>query len=740
MTLMKLNSPLQRLRAGAGLIAFGSLASLQAAPTQVLTETRYPEFAKGELRQVALDHEGVLRPAPALSAGIDLGAAVAWTAVADGAGGQYIALGPEGRVVRLGADGELAPVHRFSEGLVRALAVDAEGFLFVGTSVPGRVYRINADGRAELWHDAAETYVWDLLPDAEGGLLVATGLPGKVYRLPPGHRPGTTPEAWWTTPGGHATSLVRAADGTVLAGTSGDGLLVRLEGAGSAKVLWATEGAEVRAIWPAADGTVVFATFPPAAASASGGTGSSPAASAAAAAAAAAAASTAGATTASATPGGSVTVGEPVSAPAGGLLLRWTTDGFVRPFWTPPKGGIFSILPATGGGYLVGTNDSGRLYRVQEDATWTLLQQAPQGSEVSRLRPDPDGGAGVLTSHPARWYRLGEAPSAEARFTSSALDARQPARWASLQVEAEDGSPAVVGVQVRTGHTTRPGETWSEWRDAEAAEAGRWVVAGEPARYLQYALNLTEPTATVRRVRAFARTANQMPLIAGVRVLPYAFEQQRSPAQAPSVDIRRLLEERQIENLVRDPNSARLQFRNTPADGVITVAWRALDPDGDELRFRVSLRPEPAGEWLVVADDLTEPVATLTTRGLQEGLYRIRVEASDRVDNEPAEALVANRDSEPFMIDLTPPELVVAAMGARRWRVTASDTHSLLRRAWMQVDGGPEVRLRPEDGVFDQRQEAFIVEGERWPAEARSVMVFVEDEAGRIGLAAWALP
>lgn len=735
-----LNVPRLQTLGLAALIAAAGVMPAAAAPTQVLTESQVAEFANGELRQVALDQEGVLRPARELGEPVDLGAALAWTAVGDGAGGHYVALGSEARVIRLTAEGKVEPVHAFSEGLVRALAVDAAGFLYVGTSIPGRVYRVNAEGRAEIWHDAAESYIWDLLADADGGLLVATGAPGKVYRLPPGHRAGGEVEAWWSAPGGHVTSLVRAPDGAILAGTSGDGLLVRLEAADKARILWATEGAEVRAILPDVDGSIMFATFPPSAATSPTPTSAQQAA----ANAQANRQQSPGASTAGASPqqpqAGTVTIGEPMTTtPAGSMLLRWTADGFVRPVWAPTKGGIFSLAVAGEGRTFVGTNDSGRLFEVRADGTWSLIQQTPQGTEISRLLQVGEGGVALLTSHPARWYPLGASPAAEAVYTSSSLDARQPARWASLQVDAEDGGPAAVAAKVRTGHTNRPGPTWSDWREATPAEAGRWEVGGDPARFLQYQLTFSDPAASVRRVRAFARTANQAPVIAAVRVLPHAFEPMRPQASPPTFDLRRLLDERQVENLVRDPNAARQQFRHAPADGMITVAWRAGDPDGDDLRFRVSLRPEPAGEWLVVADDLAEPSITVSTRGLREGLYRARVEASDAVDNDPADALTTSRDSEPFTIDLTPPELNVESAGERRWRVTATDAHSLIRRAWYQVDGGTEVRLRPEDGVFDQRRETFLVDGTRWPVGAQTVIVAVEDEAGRTAVAAWSL-
>src|SRR5207245_2952943 len=102
------------------------------------------------------------------------------------------------------------------------------------------------------------------------------------------------------------------------------------------------------------------------------------------------------------------------------------------------------------------------------------------------------------------------------------------------------------------------------------------------------------------------------------------------------------------------------------ARGVRAVQWKAGDPNGDPLRYRVEVGSSLEGPWVRLADDLDVPSFTWDTHTLPDGIYRVRVTASDLPGNAVGEDKSATGLSEPFFVDNTPPE-------GNEFRVTAGN-------------------------------------------------------------------
>src|SRR5207245_1191036 len=107
------------------------------------------------------------------------------------------------------------------------------------------------------------------------------------------------------------------------------------------------------------------------------------------------------------------------------------------------------------------------------------------------------------------------------------------------------------------------------------------------------------------------------------------------------------------------------QLRDLPmfARGLRTITWKASDPNGDALRYRVDVRREGQSEWVKIGSDLDAVAFTWDTSPLPDGRYRVRVTASDAASNPIGEERSDELASAPFTIDNTPP--VVEALDAR---------------------------------------------------------------------------
>ncbi|HEY6865791.1 MAG TPA: hypothetical protein VI792_00955, partial [Candidatus Eisenbacteria bacterium] len=147
------------------------------------------------------------------------------------------------------------------------------------------------------------------------------------------------------------------------------------------------------------------------------------------------------------------------------------------------------------------------------------------------------------------------------------------------------------------------------------------------------------------------------------------------------------------------------------ARGLRTVQWRATDPNGDPLRYRVEARLEGGTTWFKVADDLDAPTLTWDTNAIPDGRYRLRVIATDEDANALGEGLTDQAVSPPFTVDNTPP--VVTAFTARgvgraiEFDGRAEDATSTLSRVEVAVDSGDWRVVTPEGGLADRRALSF---------------------------------
>ncbi len=147
------------------------------------------------------------------------------------------------------------------------------------------------------------------------------------------------------------------------------------------------------------------------------------------------------------------------------------------------------------------------------------------------------------------------------------------------------------------------------------------------------------------------------------------------------------------------------------------VSWKTDNADGDALRFRLAARREGQTVWreLLRSDEvLTKPEYEWDTSAMPEGLYKVRVEASDEPANPPADVQTHRLESPPVRVDNTPPVitgLAVTGGGAGNVnvrKITAHVTDGLgpIVRVEMAIDGHLEWHpLGAADGLFDTADE-----------------------------------
>jgi len=97
------------------------------------------------------------------------------------------------------------------------------------------------------------------------------------------------------------------------------------------------------------------------------------------------------------------------------------------------------------------------------------------------------------------------------------------------------------------------------------------------------------------------------------------------------------------------------------------------------------------------------------TSAVPDGYYRIRVSASDELDNPRPLALETRDESEPFLVDNRPPELLEMRADAQRITGVARDAQGPISRLEYAVDGLEWRLARADDDLVDTREERFSI-------------------------------
>lgn len=696
------------------LVAGAALAAAAgAAPVKIFRAQNAADFGKGEPDGVAIDASGVLRLAPRAVEVAALEEPFA-LALAPWGDGWAVGTGNEGRVLRIDGDGEVTTLFDAEETEVFALWPESEERLLVGTSPDGKVYGLGRDGVATELLDPDGAYVWALARSADGALWAATGSPGRLYR----QAGDGEAEVVWEGGAHHVRTLLAEADGSMLFGTAGDGRVLRWKD-GSLRTLFDSELTEVVALARAANGDLWIAllsseasfvdlTPRPAASTSSSEDGE---------------------------PKPVVTVDEGfiVGSRAAGSrgprseLWRRLPSGAMERAWSSTDETIFD-LRVDGDRLWFGTGLDGRLYLLEGGRARVVKRF--DAKQIVALAPGA-GGPVALTTNGAALWRFDGGREAAGTYTGPALDAGQLARFGVFRWSGDLPSGATLRASFRSGFSSEPDETWSDWTEPAAGEEVP-LTGVEPGRFVQYRLELEGGRGDGPRVVATElsyRQENLRPEIEsfgaldpGQILVPAGFnpvDQLFEPASPNRDGIFETL----TPTAPRDERTKAVYKK-----GWRTLRWSASDPNGDELSFRLEVRPEGDAEgWLELADDVSGTSWAFDATALPDGLYRFRVSATDEPGQGPSgSGLVATRESDAVTIDHTPPALGVVERDGGALRARVHDAASPIRSAEFSIDGAKWEDARVEDGLLDGRAEVVVVDG---VAAARLVLLRLTDAA-----------
>lgn len=716
-----------RIRSSAVLPVVALFLSVGAARPALATQVRIFEtqsqagFLAGTLEGVSVDSLGRMELAPKAERVTPIAEPFLLSAAVH-PDGWVVGTGNAGKVVRVDRKGEATELFTAPEPEVFAVWTDPDGTVFAGSSPRGKVYRITRgkDGKwtGEAFFDPGETYIWALGRGTDGSLLVATGTQGKLFRV----NAAGKGEVLYDSEDTHVRSLESLPGGDVLIGTAGEGLILRVGRDGQARTLYDANEPEVVGLTVAPDGTCYAAVVSSEASLVDLSKDQAAAAK-------------------PEEPTVTVTVveeGAP-AAPAGtrrpgatgprSQILSLSPAGVVESLWSFPEETAYDVLWQKDQLW-VATGLEGKLYR-WADSQMLLEKDVDERQVVALLPGDP--GPAFATTNAAAVYRITAGTETSGTYTSAALDAGQVSRFGTFHWRGEAPSRDAVRFSFRSGVSAEPDRTWSPWTEPRSSEGQEISLDGVPrGRYVQWRAELRGGQGRSPRIwgaELSFRQENMKPRIdqltalePGQILVPANFNpsnQVYEPASPNREGIFTTLNAASEDDGGRTKPLWRRGFR--------TLRWTASDPNQDQLLYELSFRPygengdaaAASGNWMTVAKDLKEDWYSFDATVLPDGVYRFRVRATDRPANEPESALVAERISDPVVIDHAPPQLGQVKREQGRVRVEVRDTASPLREAVYSVDAQEWKPVEAADGLLDGRAETLLIEPETESGEAK---------------------
>ena len=702
-------------RVGLTLLAVALPLLLLAAQPQFWKLEGARDFLDGTTEGISVDSEGRVRLSPASSVVHDPESPYVWCLTRDKKGALYAGTGNDGKVFRI-ESGKASLFFDAAELEVHALAVGPDGRLYVATSPDGKIYAVDANGAGTTFYDPADKYIWALAFDPAGNLLVATGADGKIYRV---DKKGSATVVF-TSPDTHVISLATDDKGDIYAGSSPSGIVYRIDAASKAFVLLDSPYREVKGLAVGPDGVVYAAVIDgkeegPRPAPALPTPPPQPSAGASADVTVTETFSLTPVTTGGA-PGSSRPGDFARSAATKGAVLRLLPTGEVESLWSSSEDIPHSIL-RTDEGVLVGTGNKGKIYRIKDERTWSMVASFPS-DQVTALYQGAAGAVFLATSNPGKIYALEGRPGTHGTFTSKVKDTETVSGWGRLRWEATVPAGTEIQVETRSGNTGAPDATWTEWSRPYAHKDGD-PVTSERARFLQVRAALSGKdgaTPILESVSAAYLQRNLRPQVASITVHPPGEVFQKPIGVGGEMEILGLDAGETTEprpGALPRPAAASITSysRKLYQKGVQTFSWRAEDPNGDTLVYDVYYRAAHDERFRALRKGLTDAVIAWDTSTVPNGRYVLKVVARDTPGNPEALALSGEKESAPFDVDNTPPTVTASLVPGKPERVRAlvKDDSSIIRKAEYSVDGGRWREVHPTDGIDDALEESYEI-------------------------------
>lgn len=710
------------------LIVLAAAAALAVVP-QKWTFRLFDDFLRGKFDGVSLGSDGKLTLSPREDRieGPTEDFYLSFLMTPEGIG--YLGTGHGGKIFRIAKDGKTELLAQVPEMDVTCLAMDKKDVLYAGTSPNGKIYKVAAQGKSSEFFDPSEKYIWSLQFLEDGGLLAAVGENGGIYEIDPQGMGRMIFKAQEN----HILCLRLDKNRDIIAGSGGNGVVYRIARGGKAAAIFESPYEEVRSlvfdldgnVYAAAGGSSSRARKEDIPVSAAGrDTDVVISISARPVAPSAQAVPSAGAARAA------------TSVPAArepGALYRIAPDGIAARLWSSSEEMIYSLYwnEAEKRIYF-GTGPKGRLVALDKDEKSSLVLQK-NSEQIFDLQP-VGVRTYVLSNNPVQLSVFYPEQRLSGEYIGPVLDARILSTWGKLSWDADLPEGALIQFQTRSGNSYEPSPSWSDWSPPYQQKEGEQVLSPK-ARYLQFRALFKavsgKQSPVLSKAAVFYLQANVAPSFSRLETLAPNEVYLKLPDQE---EIIQGLEKRAPEAGKKDEGLRFGMPKKVERKGHQTIQWDADDENADRLLYAISIRQEGEKVWRVLEDGWTESLFTFATTNFPDGVYFLKVAASDVASNPPSLGKTAEKVSQALVIDNSPPQVknVQAVRTGQELQMSfsAEDVFSPIKEVRYLVRPDDWRVVYPEDGICDSKRESFKFKVALDPRSDAMITILVKDAVG----------
>lgn len=632
----------------------------------------------------------------------------------------YIGTGHKGAVYRIGASGEPELYFKSPEMDVYCLAEGPDGSLYAGTSPNGKIYKITEKGNGNEFFNPHEKYIWDLMFTDEGSLLAAVGEDGGIYEVSPNGEGVKV----FDSEENHILCMKWISEGSFIAGSGGAGLLYKISKEKKASVMFESPYEEVRSLAIDDEGHIFIGA---------GGKAEKPEDN------DLSSALSTQVTDVSITVSSSESAARKISTSDGdqpSALYKVNKDRKVKQVWKSDKDMIYSVCwDDLKKRIIFGTGRRGRLYTLDKNEKISLLFQK-DSEQVYTLFPF-ERELYTLSNNPSELSVVQPEQRYNGEYTSRVFDAKLMSSWGNIEWEGSLPSGTVIQLQTRTGNSSQPSSTWSNWSPPYKKENGEQILNPD-ARYLQFKIlfktNSGNVSPSVQKAVIFYVQHNKAPNIEKISILP-----------PNTVFIEPPGGEEKIWGLVSDSledknNKKSLAgAKKVQRKGYQTLIWEAADPNNDILVYSISIKETEDENWRILKEKWTEEIFTFDTLSLPDGEYLIKVKASDIPSNPRERCLEHEKTSPSLIIDNSMPTIrnfqAVRSGSKLEVQFSVQDDYSRIKKVRFFIREIGWKVIFPKDGICDSTQETFDFSVDLPRNVDDMITVKAVDEQGNVGVA-----
>jgi len=680
------------------------------------------DFLKGKFEGISVSFDGYLSLSPKEEEIIGPAEDFYLSFLMTQEGVIYLGTGHGGKIYRINPGAEAELYYQVPEMDIYGLVLDRKGNLYAGSSPNGSIYKITAKGKGEVFFNPTEKYIWDLLFVENDILLAAVGESGGIYRI---NKQGEG-NLIFKAEENHILCLEGDENRNLFAGSGGNGLLYRFSPQGKASVLFESPYEEIKSIAFDEEGNIFVAA---------GGTVAKPKKE------KPAQVSLQSETEISVTvtpSSPSLLERIPLAKVQPSALYLVNRAGIAKKLWSSQEDLIYSLLWNRFNKNLVfGTGNKGRIFTVDKDEKISLLVQ--KNSEQVYTLYSSDSRIYAVSNNPSHLNMIYPDQRFEGEYLSHVMDTKTVSSWGRISWEGDIPSGTSLQFQTRAGNSKEPNKTWSDWSPPYQKKEGE-LILNPKARYIQFKVIFKSQSGKVspqlQKVSLFYLQTNIAPLIAKMELLPVNQVYLKPPEREEII----WGYERNQGKKSQDEEKSKTYVvkKKVMRKGFQTITWEASDENRDTLLYKLLVRKEDEAEWRVLKENWSDNIFTFDSISFPDGIYFIKLIASDSPSNPRGLELQTEKISQPLVIDNSLPEIKNFVVVKERNKLEVSfeveDSLSYIQEVRYLIRPDEWQTIFPEDGICDAKKEMFKLSVRLQPRSDNLITIKARDSHSNIGV------